>query len=267
MSKASVIDYFVPRIKLAFGRAMAALGDCWFLRRDRDLQLIRIGTDYGGWYCCRALLRPGGTALCCGAGEDVSFDISLNANWQMRIICVDPTPRSVRHVTSLLAAARDGRPMLIEAGPLSYDLTGFRESDFTFLSRAAWSHDGSLELFAPKDPAHVSYSALNLQRTTEKLQVRASTVASILQELGVARLSLLKLDIEGAEYEVLRAMLADGVLPEQLLVEFDQVNQPLTPLFWVELMRAIRALRSAGYRLVHRERANYTFALRSAINR
>ncbi len=157
--------------------------------------------------------------------------------------------------------------MLIEAGPLYYDLTGFRTADFTFLARAVWSQDGSLELFAPKDPAHVSYSAVNLQRTTDKIQVRSSTVRSILKELGVARLSLLKLDIEGAEYEVLRAMLAAGILPEQLLVEFDQVNQPLTPLFWLELMRSIRNLRDAGYRLVHRERANYTFVLKSAVNR
>jgi len=60
-------------------------------------------------------------------------------------------------------------------------------------------------------------------------------------------------------------MLAAGILPEQVLVEFDQVNQPLTPLFWVELVRVIRELRGAGYRLVHRERANYLFVLVSAL--
>jgi hypothetical protein len=83
----------------------------------------------------------------------------------------------------------------------------------------------------------------------------------------VARLSLLKIDIEGAEYEVLRSMLRAGIFPEQLLVEFDQVNQPLTPLFWVELVRVLRALRDAGYRLVHRERANYLFVHLSAFKR
>jgi hypothetical protein len=81
----------------------------------------------------------------------------------------------------------------------------------------------------------------------------------------VVRLSLLKLDIEGAEYEVLRSMLGAGILPEQLLVEFDQVNQPLTPLFWVELVQVLRSLRNAGYRLVRRERANYVFVHLSAL--
>jgi FkbM family methyltransferase len=265
--KARITTYLVARLKVAFGRAIATLADLAFLRRDPTLQLVRIGTDYGGWYCSRALLAPDRTAMCCGAGEDISFDVALNAKWGMRIICVDPTPRSIRHVESFLAASRDGRRMLIEAGPLSYETTGFREADFTFVACAVWSSDGVLDLFAPKDPAHVSYSAMNLQHTSEIIQVRSSTVASLLKDFGVARLSLLKIDIEGAEYEVLRSMLRAGIFPEQLLVEFDQVNQPLTPLFWVELVRVLRALRDAGYRLVHRERANYVFVHLSALER
>ncbi len=265
--KARITTYAVARLKVTFGRAVAALVDLAFLRRERALQLVRIGTDYGGWYCCRALLGPDRTAMCCGAGEDISFDVALNAKWGMRIICVDPTPRSIRHVESFLAAGREGRQMLIEAGPLSYEMTGFREARFTLVPRAVWSSDGLLELFAPKDPAHVSYSALNLQHTSEVIQVRSSTVESLLRDFGVVQLSLLKLDIEGAEYEVLRSMVATGILPEQLLVEFDQVNQPLTPFFWVELVQVLRSLRNAGYRLVHRERANYVFVHLSALKR
>lgn len=256
--------YVAARLKLAYGRTLATLVDMAFLRRDRKLELIRIGTDYGGWYCCSSLLGPHRVAMCCGAGEDISFDVALNAQWHMRVICVDPTPRSVRHVESLLEASRAGRPMPIEAGPAVYEMTDFREDRFTFVSRAVWSSDGYLALFAPKDPAHVSYSALNLQHTSQTIQVPSSTVASLLGELSIERLSLLKLDIEGAEYEVLRSVLRANIRPDQLLVEFDQVNQPLAPMFWVELAGMIRVLREAGYRLVHRERANYVFVLASA---
>lgn len=265
--KARIATYLVARLKLAYGRSMAALADMAFLRRDPALELVRIGTKYGGWYCCPALLGSDRTAMCCGAGEDISFDVALNAKWGLRIICVDPTPRSVRHVESLLAAGRDGRRMLIEAGPLCYEMTGFREVNFTFVACAVWSSDGVLDLFAPKDPAHVSYSAVNLQHTSELIQVRSNTVGTLLRDFGVVQLSLLKLDIEGAEYEVLHSMLGAGILPEQLLVEFDQINQPLTPLFWVELVRILRALRGAGYRLVHRERANYVFVRIPALER
>jgi FkbM family methyltransferase len=262
---AGINRYLRPRLKLAYGRCVAELADLAFLRPDPALQLVRIGTEYGGWYCCRALLGAGRVAMCCGAGEDISFDVALNASWGMRIICVDPTPRSIAHVSSLLEAERHGRPMLIEAGPLNYDMTGFRAAEFAFIPHAVWSADGTLELFAPSNPEHVSYSAMNLQHTSATIQVTASTVESILRESRVPRLSLLKLDIEGAEYQVLRAMLAANIRPEQLLVEFDQINQPLTPLFWVELLRALRELRAAGYRLVRREHANYSFVLLPAL--
>jgi len=38
-------------------------------------------------------------------------------------------------------------------------------------------------------------------------------------------------------------------------VYVNQVNQPLTPQFWIELIRTILQLRTAGYNLVRRERA------------
>jgi len=258
----AAVDYLIPRLKLSYGHTMAAFTDIAFLRRDPTLALVRLGTSYGGWYCCQELLGPGLTAMCCGAGEDVSFDVALNARCGMKIICVDPTPRAIHHVQALLAASGEGRPMHIEAGPSTYDISGFRPSDFILVPRAVWSKDGSVVLFAPRNPAHVSYSALNLQHTSEKIEVRASTIGSLLSEFDVKSLALLKVDIEGAEYEVLRAMLSAGIRPGQLLVEFDQVNQPLTPLFWTELVRILRELREAGYQLVHRERANYLFVLR-----
>jgi FkbM family methyltransferase len=263
MSK--VRSYLVPRVKLAFGRSIAALTSGVYHTRYDLSQLVRIGTDYGGWYCDRRLLGAGRTAMCCGAGEDVSFDVALNGSWDMRVVCVDPTPRAIRHVEGLLAAHAEGRTMLIEAGPLHYDLSGFRPTAFNFVECAVWSTDGLLELYAPRDPSFVSYSALNLQRTSERIQVRACTLGSLMRELGITRVSLLKLDIEGAEHEVLRSMLRSEIRPDQVLVEFDQVNQPLTPFFWIELLRTIRQLRAAGYELVLRERANFLFVLRSAL--
>jgi FkbM family methyltransferase len=262
MSK--LLDYLVPRIKLAFGRSVAALTTAAYRKRYDLSQLVRIGTDYGGWYCDRRLLGAGRTAVCCGAGEDISFDVALNGSWQMRVVCVDPTPRAIRHVEALLAAHRERRRMLIEAGPLYYDLSGFRPAAFDLVECAVWSTDGVLELYAPQNPAFVSYSALNLQRTSERIQVPARTLESLVRDRGITHVSLLKLDIEGAEHEVLRSMLRSHIRPDQVLVEFDQINQPLGPLFWIELIQTIRQLGTAGYDLVLREHSNFVFVRRSA---
>lgn len=262
MSK--LLGYLIPRAKMAFGRSIAALATVLY-RKPYDLsQLVRIGTAYGGWYCDRRLLGAGRTAVCCGAGEDISFDVALNGSWDMQVLCVDPTPRAIRHVEALLAAHAGRRRMPIEAGPLYYDLKDFRPAAFSFVPRAVWSTDGVLDLYAPRDPSFVSYSALNLQRTSERIQVQACTLESLVREFGITpRPALLKLDIEGAEHQVLRAMLRTQIRPEQLLVEFDQVNQPLGPFFWIELLQTIRQLRSAGYDLVFREHSNFVFVHRS----
>jgi FkbM family methyltransferase len=257
------LAYLVPRVKMAYGRGIAAVLTAVY-RQPYDLaQLVRIGTDYGGWYCDRRLLAAGGVAVCCGAGEDVSFDVGLNSCWQMQVVCVDPTPRAVRHVEALLAAQAAGAPMLIEAGPLRYDLQGFNPAAFRFVPCAVWSSDGVLELYAPSNPSFVSYSALNLQHTSEHIDVPARTLQSLLRDLQIStQPRVLKLDIEGAEHEVLRSLLQSELRPAQMLVEFDQVNQPLSPFFWVELRRTLRQLRAAGYALVLREHANFMFVWR-----
>ena len=67
-----------------------------------------------------------------------------------------------------------------------------------------------------------------------------------MRELGLSDIDLLKLDVEGAEHEVLDDMLASSVRPRQLLVEyhhrFEQVGVDKT-------RESISKLRQAGYRL------------------
>ncbi len=80
-----------------------------------------------------------------------------------------------------------------------------------------------------------------------------SPISALMRELGHSRIDLLKLDIEGAQHEVLRSMLRDGIRPTVVCVEFDQ------PDTVVRMYRTYRRLRKAGYRLVVRDGWNLTF--------
>ena len=71
-------------------------------------------------------------------------------------------------------------------------------------------------------------------------------------------MEILKLDIEGAEIEVLEEILADGVRPRQLLAEFDQLQKP-TAAHQARVRRTLRLLSESGYRLMRREQFNYSF--------
>jgi hypothetical protein len=54
----------------------------------------------------------------------------------------------------------------------------------------------------------------------DPIEVPAFSLSSITTKLDHDQIDLLKIDIEGAEYEVLDALLASDIKPTQLLVEF-----------------------------------------------
>lgn len=120
-----------------------------------------------------------------------------------------------------------------------------------FVPAAIWSETTSVKFWKPKDQTHVSHSAVNLQGTEEYIEVPAISPDRVLSEYGIGldRVGLLKLDIEGAEGEVLRWCIDHEFLPIQLLVEFDEINYPTR-----SSMKAVKALISEllmHYYLVH----------------
>jgi hypothetical protein len=89
-----------------------------------------------------------------------------------------------------------------------------------------------------------------LQRKTPwpAIEVPVSRLPTILGSLGHEKIHLLKMDIEGAEYEVLANMLASGIQVDQLLIEFHH----RWPEVGVEkTRRVLHDLKLSGYRIFH----------------
>jgi FkbM family methyltransferase len=167
--------------------------------RTRGRTLVRLGTDYGGWWVPEEIVGPGTIAYCGGAGEDISFDLALfRRGCTVRVF--DPTPRAIAHVQA--KAPQSDR--------------------FAFVPVGWWSHDEEVKFYAPIDARHVSHSVVNLQGTQDHFIGRVRPVHALMAELGDARVDLIKMDIEGAEREVLPVLLRNGPLPKVLCVEFDQ---------------------------------------------
>jgi FkbM family methyltransferase len=236
------------RVRLAYG---LLAGHLVFRRLGRRTgqRIERLGSDYGGWPCHVELLPAGAAAFCVGAGEDVSFDVLLNSRYGARVWCIDPTPRAVEHVRSLL----EGRAIP------AYELHGFDPDRFRLLSYALWRSDGSLRFYEPSDRRHVSHSAVNLQKTAGYIVVEARRLESLLAEAGLTRLDLLKLDVEGAEYTVIEDLCRGSVRPTQLLVEFEEVNRPGSLAAPSRISAAVCLLQRAGYSLTHHDRSNFLF--------
>jgi hypothetical protein len=110
-----------------------------------------------------------------------------------------------------------------------------------------------LRFYAPQDPRNVSHSIVNLQKTTQYIEAPCRSLPSLLAEFAQDHVDLLKMDIEGAEHEVISDLLENRCLPTIILVEFDQ------PMPWRRIKDTTRMLVHAGYRVAGIDRWNYTF--------
>jgi hypothetical protein len=116
-----------------------------------------------------------------------------------------------------------------------------------------WYEDGGVPFYPPANSDHVSYSITNRQHTKDPVRVSARTVSSLAEEYGHKAIELLKLDIEGAEYEVLGSTSLAALGVKVLCVEFHNDYG---------LRRMISAARSVckqGFRVVGVRRTDVTF--------
>lgn len=221
------------------------------------MALVRLGTDYGGWVIPEDAIDAGSIVWCAGAGEDISFDLALIARYGCRVHCIDPTPRAIAHVKALGEKAERGEPMPIngKAEHTYREVTPAMMERLAFHPIGLWDRDDTLRFYAPKRKDHVSHSAVNLQGTETFFEATCRSPRSLMKELGLARIDLLKLDIEGAEHAVLDHLLAEGIHPQVLCIEFDYAARGKRRR---EAVRRLWKLARVGYRLAWHRKWNVT---------
>jgi FkbM family methyltransferase len=164
--------------------------------------------------------------------------MALARERQCEVHTFDPTPKAIAYVAS--------RQHLLPAR-------------IFFHPWGVWASDERVRFFAPKDSMHVSHSIVNLQNTSTFFEADCKRLRTIMDELGHNSLRLLKLDVEGAEYQVIESMLTDRIRPAVLAVEFDELHCPLDGGARSRIKETIESLVTAGYGLVSVDGANYTF--------
>ncbi len=160
-----------------------------------------MGNDYGGFYLCTNLpLSRSSIVYSFGVGEDVSFDVAVNGRYGCKIYAFDPTPKSIDWVRK----NRDTLP-----------------SDFIFSDIGIASYDGTAVFYPPENPDHVSCSIVKKEATEKRaFQIPVKRLATIMREHGHRMIDVLKMDVEGAEYDIIEDLLSSKITVGQLLVEF-----------------------------------------------
>lgn len=233
------------------------------LRFNRDKTSFRhrkLGTQYGGWYVPVDLLNSTSICYCVGAGEDVSFDLELINNFGCQVFTFDPTIRAREHIENIQINVRSQNSRTVKYGVSDYyRCDSDTLANLHFYPYGLWRESGMVRFYAPKNSSHVSHSIVNLQNTSDYFEAECRSMEGIMKAMGHKDVTLLKLDVEGAEYEILDSLVAAGIYPRIICVEFDEGHTPRNEEYLRRIANAINKIKCAGYSATFFDGWNVTF--------
>ena len=194
---------------------------------------VRVEGDYpkqwmNGYMICPRGLDRNSVIYSVGVGRHISFDLALIESFGATVHAFDPTPVSIEWVR--------GQKL---------------PEQFVFHDYGVAAYDGPFQFYPPRRAASAHFTSVpKTKRTDDTLCIEAPVfmLGTIMKKLGHDHLDLLKLDIEGGEYEVIDNLLKESIRVRQLIVEFHH-NFATIPM--ARTVEAVRALRKNGYRLFH----------------
>ena len=184
-----------------------------------------VGNEDANFAVCPDLLKSDSVVYSFGIGTDISFDLELMRRFGVTVHAFDPTPRS-----------------------LAWVRTQNLPSHFHVHEYGVADRDGTIEFAPPASDAHVSHTVVAGRGQGQTISAPVKRIATIMQELGHRSIGLLKMDVEGAEYGVIRDLVAEAIPVGQLCIEF---HHRWPEVGAAQTRQAINALHAAGYRIFH----------------
>lgn len=204
-----------------------------FLRKGYPLE-ARGNRETGcEWYFSPAGLNGQSIIYSAGVGRDITFEHALVHRFGCSVTLLDPSP----------------------TGRATMELAENQIPQFKFHAVALAGKSGMLKLAPPQNPAEGSWYMQGDR--TDLIEVPSVDLATLMKRANHRHIDLLKLDIEGAEYEVLDSLLRSRLPVGQLLVEFHHGTLP--GIRRSQTIRAILRLLAAGFRLIKQDGLNHTF--------
>lgn len=175
-----------------------------------------------------------------GAGTNITFELALLERFGCTVVLLDPSTPGLRSYESL-------RPAPPHLHYLPFGLA---------------SCAGKRLLYPPDENADTT--SWTIAGDSKGQQIEFLDLTTILHRFQRDSIDLLKIDIEGFEYEVLDAMLKSGVYPRQVCVEIHQ-GKLFQNRTRVDRWKLIFTLLSAGYSLMHHRSLDHLFVRKTPL--
>ena len=190
-----------------------------------------------GWVVDESLLNKESVIYSVGVGSNIDFDLELINSFGATVHAFDPTPRSIEWVKSQKLPKH-----------------------FIFHPFGLSAENGHMDFFPPSKASSTHFSPIDRYGNTNNV-VRAPVkdIDTIASELNHKEIDLLKMDIEGAEYEVIEALPKNRVAINQILIEFHHMYKGIPISKTVD---AISTLSNLGFELFNISQRTYEFSFR-----
>jgi FkbM family methyltransferase len=185
-------------------------------------------------------LSPDAVVIDAGCSYEADFSVYLIRQHGVRAFGVDPTRKHAEALRALAAQYPDRFthvPCAISAtdGTLTFHESRVNESGSLFTDHVNVVHD-----------------------ETTSYDVEAVTLGTLLKRVGVETVDMLKLDLEGAEYDLLARTTADELRPfKQLFVEFH--HHAVSHFAEADTRRLVERISAFGFRTFSVDDHNYLF--------
>lgn len=206
-------------------------------RAEINLAYDVLGSDYGGWPLLKDYTADGVLIYSFGIGEDLTFDLAAVDRYGAVVHAFDPTPRSLNWIGLQTLPAN-----------IIFHPIGIADVD------------GEAKFFAPAKDQNVSFSASPAKGSDAALAVTAPVkqLGTIVSELGTGAPDVLKMDIEGFEYDVLAQIIEAGFRPAQLLIEF---HHRMYDIPTSKTQAIVEDLRAVGYKVFYVSESGHEYGL------
>lgn len=157
------------------------------------------GNSYGGFYLCPVFLNSESIVYSFGIGEDISFGEKIIKEHNCFVFGFDPTPKSINW---------------IEKQKLN--------RKYSFHPYGIATKTGNVDFFLPIKESNVSGSYVIQDNVSKenKINVQMKSLIDVKDSLKHKKIDVLKMDIEGAEYEILLNLNYNELDIDQIIIEF-----------------------------------------------
>jgi FkbM family methyltransferase len=211
-------------IKKAVRIRKVLTGRDFYCSNQIRLKKETLGAENACWTIYNNDLNSESVVYSFGVGTDLSFDLTLIEKFRMTIHAFDPTPKSIQWVQ------QQNTP-----------------TEFILHPYGLAAKSGKLDLYLPEKENYVSGSILiDMLTTHKKVSVDVHDLPCIMKMLGHQKIDILKMDIEGAEYDVIQNIVDNQLDIKQILIEF---HHRFENIGIDKTKSAISLLNKAGYKI------------------